>query len=107
MESEVTYEEVGTLEKVSAQLDTHRGELLQQYHQILKETLFENRSLIRAAMLSDAAASEVESLVGYFRAPSLEMAMERGAQLCQKGFSEKTLLRLGALSRQFFLTHLE
>jgi PAS domain S-box-containing protein len=104
--AEMVREEVSQLERVSAQLDANRGELLEQYNQVFKETLFENRSLIRPAMLSITAASEVEALIRYLEHPSPEIAMERGAQLCQKGFSENTLLRLGLTSRQFFLGHL-
>ena len=104
--AELLYEEVSQLERVSAQLDTNRDELLEQYRQTFKETLFENRSQIRPAILPSTAAREVETLIDYFRRPSPEIARERGVQLCQIGFSEKTLLRLGSTSRQFFLMHL-
>lgn len=107
MDTEVLYEEVGMLEMVSARLDANRGELLRQYQQTFKETLFENRAMIRSTMLADAAASEVDSLLTYFRAPVPENALGRGVYLCEKGFSEKTLLRLGAVSRQFLLAHVE
>jgi PAS domain S-box-containing protein len=105
--TEVLYEEVSQLEKVLSQLDINQAELLRRYNQIFKETLFENRSQIRPAMLPGTAASEVEALIGYFQHLSPEMAIQRGAELCRKGFSEKTLLRLGVVSRQFFLEYLE
>ncbi len=107
MQNVAVYEEVPSLERVSAQLDHHRGELLQQYQQTLRETLFENRSQIRPSMLPVTAAREVESLIAYFQHPSPETARVRGVELCQQGFSEKTLLSLGSISRQFFLLWLE
>lgn len=107
MNTALLYEEIGIFERVSSQLELHRGELLEQYKQTFKETLFDNRSQIRLAMLPATAESEVESLLSYFRIPYDEMALERGVQLCQKGFSEKTLLRLGADSRRFLLSRLE
>jgi len=107
MLTQVLYEEVSQLEEISRQIATHQAELLQRYNQTFKETLFENRSQIRSAMLPGTAASEVEALMGYFQHPSPEMAMKRGMELCRKGFSEKTLLCLGVTSRQFFLEYLE
>lgn len=107
MNTAVLYEEVGIFERVSWQLETYRGELLALYQKTFKETLFDNRSQIRFAMLSETAEGEVESLIGYFRVPYAEVALERGVYLCQKGFSEKTLLRLGTDSRRFLLGRLE
>ncbi len=104
---QVLFKETSPWTQISSQLDINRVALLQQYNQTLKETLFENSSQIRLAMLPSAAAREVDALIGYFQNPSTEIAVQHGVELCKQGFSEQTLLRLGSVSRQFFLAHLE
>lgn len=98
---------VSPMEEIVRQIDVNRADLLQNYNQTLKETLFENRAQIRPGMLAGVANQEVDTLIDYFQLQAPEIATERGMQLCEMGFSEKALLRLGLISRQFLLAHLE
>jgi len=86
---------------------TGRADLVNRYHKTLRETLFTSRSGVRPAVLRRIAAGEAESLLEFFRRPQPAAASERGAQLCQIGLSEQSVLRLGETTRQFFLTRLE
>ena len=73
-------------------LDAHRADLEARYHQVLRETLFSNRSEVRPAMLRRIAQDEAAALSLFLHEPQLAAAMERGQQLCRIGLSEETQL---------------
>lgn len=87
-------------------LETNRPDLANRYQQVLREALFSSRSVMRPSMLKNIASDEVESLNNFLRHPQLS-ATERGVQLYKTGLGEQPVLRLGQVTRQFFLTHLE
>lgn len=87
-------------------VETNRADLVSSYHQVLQETLFGSRSTMRPNMLKGIAADEIDALNNFLRQP-LSSVMEHGAQLYETGLSEQAVLRLGQVTRQFFLTHLE
>ena len=84
--------------------ENNRADLNQLYIQALRETIFTNRSEMRPRQLASLASDEVEALLSFFRhtPPSAD---ERGMQLSCAGLSEQSVLRLGEVLRQFFLTH--
>jgi signal transduction histidine kinase len=87
-------------------VESNRADLVNSYHQVLRETLFSSRATIRPNILRSLASREIEALNTYFYQP-LSSAKEHGMQLHQTGLSEQAVLRLGHVTRQFFLTHLE
>lgn len=87
-------------------LETNRPDLANRYQQVLREALFSSRSAMRPSMVKNIASDEVESLNNFLRHPQLP-ATERGVKLYQTGLGEQPILRLGQVTRQFFLTHLE
>lgn len=94
--------EINELKASLAQhLDNEQTEIAGLYQKALRETLFTNRSDVRPRMLRDIAANEVEALKNYFRqvlAPDMH-----GAELCEIGLSEQSVLRLIQVTRQYFL----
>ena len=87
-------------------IEANRPDLVGRYQQILRETLFSSRSAVRPSMLKNIASDEADALSNFLRQPQLR-ATERGAQLYQTGLSEQPVLRMGQVTRQFFLTHIE
>ena len=87
-------------------LEANRPELVSRYQQVLRETLFSRRTTIRPSMLRSIASDEIDTIAGFLRHPQRH-ALERGKQLHQTGLSEQPLLRMGQVTRQFFVTHLE
>ncbi len=86
------------------ELAARRTDLVNRYHQALRETLFSNRSEVRPAALKSLAASEAETLFNFLQHPEAHLAQERGVQLCQAGLSESTVLRLSQATRQFLFS---
>jgi two-component system chemotaxis sensor kinase CheA len=72
----------------------------------LRETLFSRRTTIRPSILRSIASDEVDALNNFFDQPTFS-ALEHGAQVYQTGLSEQAVLRIGQVTRQFLLTHLE
>lgn len=94
-------------QEILAQLiEQHRDELASSYHQVLRETLFNRRTTIRPNLLKGIASDEVDALKNFFGEPT-SPAWEHGEKLYSKGLSEQTVLRLGGVTRQFLLVHLE
>ena len=91
---------------LAQQVETHRTDLANRYHQCLTETLFTNRSEVRPTLLRSIAKDEVETLLLFLRSFSFD-GTKHGARLCQVGLSEKSVLQLGHASRQFFVNHLD
>jgi PAS domain S-box-containing protein len=95
------------LPQLIRQLQQGHAELVSQYQRALRETLFTNRSEVRPAMLGHIAGDEADTLLNFLQHPLPPAASERGAQLCTDGLSEQAILRLGQVTRRFFLNHLE
>ncbi len=87
-------------------LEVNRLELVDGYQRVLREFLFNGRSTMRPNMLRQIATDEVEAIHNFLRQPQPQV-VERGIQLHQSGLSEQPLLRLGQVTRQFFVKHLE
>ncbi|MFZ6029664.1 MAG: hypothetical protein ACOYYS_18275 [Chloroflexota bacterium] len=90
----------------AADIEGWRAGLVQQYRQVLQKSMFTNRKEMRPAQLGTIAEAEVEALLDYLKqvTPSGEA---RGAQLCEAGLSEISVLRLGQATRQFFIASLQ
>ncbi len=94
-------------QKIWARLiESNRVDLANRYHQVLRKALFDGRSSIRPNMLKGIAANEVDALENFFSQIS-SSTIEHGEQLYQIGLNEQAVLRLGQVTRQFILTHLE
>jgi hypothetical protein len=57
-------------------------------------------------MLKKIALDEADAFDHFLQQPQ-QHAKERGIQLHQTGLSEQPVLRMGQVTRQFFVTHLE
>jgi hypothetical protein len=87
-------------------LEAHRSDLGGCYQQILRETLFSSRSAVRPSMLKKIASDEVDAFGNFLHQPHQDV-LQRGVQLYQTGLSEQPLLRMGQVTRQFFVAHLD
>ena len=94
-------------EHLQQRLNTDRSSLVAQYQRALRDTLFTSRSELRPAMLGHIAGDEADTLFNFLQHPLPSAASERGEQLCLIGLSEQAILRLGQVTRHFFLAHLE
>jgi signal transduction histidine kinase len=101
------YAEIGPrLEPIKQRLDVDRADLINQYHQALREALFTHRREVRPSILGRIASAEAEALLTFFQHPDPAAALERGEQLCRIGLSGESVLRLGQITRRFCLDHL-
>lgn len=87
-------------------LEANRAELVDNYQQLLRDAMFNGRSTMRPNMVKKIAADEVDAFIKCLQQPEWN-ALERGVQLHQFGLSEKALVRLGQVTRQFFIKYLE
>jgi len=87
-------------------LEANRSELVGNYQRVLREAMFNGRSTMRPNMLPKIASDEVDAFANFLQQPQ-QQVFERGVQLHQSGLSEQPLLRMGLVTRQFFVTHLE
>lgn len=87
-------------------LESNRAELVTSYQQTMRDAMFSSRSTVRPNMLKQIASDEVDAFSEFLH-QSQRDALERGAQLHQAGLSEQPLLRMGQVTRQFFVKHLE
>ncbi len=94
-------------EYLQQRLKAERASLVTQYQRALRDTLFTSRSELRPAMLGRIAGDEADTLLSFLQHPLPSAAFERGAQSCTIGLSEQAILRLGQVTRRFFLDHLE
>jgi hypothetical protein len=84
-----------------------QAELVERYHQILREAMFSNRSEVRPAMLSQIAAEEFATFQQYIGQPNSSEAKARGVQLCENGLSQVSVLHVANATRQFLVGRLE
>ena len=87
-------------------IEDNRDALAIRYYQVLREALFNRKTTLRPNMLKGIASDEVDALKDFF-SQSTFSAPEHGRQLYLTGLSDQTVLRLGSVTRQFFLAHLE
>jgi hypothetical protein len=93
-------------ERLVQLLEVNREDLVSQYQRVLRESLFLNRAEVRPSLVKGIATDEVDAFLDFLQQPAFSGA-ERGTQLYQTGLSERVVLRLGQVVRQFFLLHLE
>lgn len=87
-------------------LEANRSELMSHYQSVLREAMFDGRSKMRPNMLKKIASEEVDAFGDFLHQPE-QHVLARGAQLHQFGLSEQPLLRMGQVTRQFFVKRLE
>jgi hypothetical protein len=87
-------------------LEANREDLVSRYQRVLQESLFLNRAEVRPNMIKGIASDEIEALLGFLQQPGLS-GSERGVQLYKIGLSERVVLRLGQVMRQFCLHYLD
>jgi signal transduction histidine kinase len=88
-------------------LAAQRDDLIKQLHLVLRETLFISRAYVRPADLRRIAVAEADAYFDFLREPDGTEATTRGAQLCQMGLGEQTVLQMGQALRLFCHTHLD
>ncbi len=79
--------------------------LVNQYHQTLRQTLFTNHTRVHPSSLKNLAAAEVDALLDFLR--EAKPGTEHGIHLCQVGLSKETVLQLNQVTRRFFLACLD
>ena len=95
------------LRKLLAQrVEAQRADLVPRYFVVLRESLFSNRAEVRPSILKGIATDEAEALLNFLRQSNFSGA-ERGERLHQAGFNAGAILKLGQVTRQFLLNHLE
>jgi hypothetical protein len=91
---------------LAQQVEGQRADLVARYLDVLREMLFSSRAEIRPSALKVIAAEEIEVLLRFLRQTESSVA-KRGEQLHQAGLAVGAVLRLGQVTRQFLLSHLE
>lgn len=91
---------------LARQVVTYRDDLINSYQQALRKDLFINRAEVRPNMLKKIASDEAEMLLSFLNQSELSVT-EHGSKLYQTGLSERVVLRLGQVTRLFFMSHLE
>ncbi len=86
-------------------IESKRAELQDSYLQVLRNTLFSRRTNLRPNMLKRVAEDEISWLVNFFGQPD-QLALEYGVRLYETGVSAQAVLRIGQVTRQFFLGQL-
>ncbi|HET7143704.1 MAG TPA: hypothetical protein VFI68_06780 [Anaerolineales bacterium] len=94
------------LNLLASLVEVNHAVIVECYLSALQETVFSNRAEVRPSMLKQIASDEAEMLLSYLKQPMFSVA-ERGSQLHQAGLSETVVLRLGHVTRLFFLSRLE
>ncbi len=95
------------LRKLLAQrVEVDRDDLAVRYFGVLRESLFTNRASVRPSMIKQIAADEADALLNFLRQSGFSGA-ERGEKLHQAGFNAGAILKLGQVTRQLLLNHLE
>lgn len=94
------------LTQIQAQLIEQGANLVDLYHQALKQTLFTNHFGIRPDSLEHIAAAEAEVVLEFFRNPDQARVRQRGAQLGQIRLSKEAVFGLCQATRRFCLAHL-
>jgi len=93
-------------ELLAQRVEAQRADLTARYLAVLRESLFSNRAEVRPSILKGVASDEAAALLNFLRQSGFSGA-ERGEQLHQAGFNAGAILKLGQVTRQFLLNHLE
>ena len=93
-------------ELLAERVEVQRADLTARYLTVLRESLFSNRAEVRPSILKGVASDEAAALLNFLRQSGFSGA-ERGEQLHQAGFNAGAILKLGQVTRQFLLNHLE
>ena len=93
-------------EMLAQRVEVQRADLAARYLAVLRESLFSNRAEVRPSILKSIASEEAEALLNYFRQSGF-FGAARGEALHQAGFNAGAILKLGQVTRQFLLNHLE
>ena len=93
-------------ELLAERVEAQRADLVPRYFVVLRESLFSNRAEVRPSMLKSIASDEADALLNFLRHADFSGA-ERGERLHQAGFNAGAILKLGQVTRQFLLNHLE
>ena len=101
--SSLPVEQIKTL--LAQQIDHNHAELVKQYRQALRQTLFTNRTRVHPSSLESIAVAQVNALLNFLR--EAKSGMAHGMHLCQTGLSSKTVLQLNQTTRRFFIANLE
>ena len=102
-----------TSNRIHQQLIAHRDDLIEQFLQVLRATLFTSRAYVRPADLIDIATGEVDAWFQYLRQPltghprPAAAGRARGAHLCRTGLGEQAIFGMGRVLRLFCHTHLD
>jgi PAS domain S-box-containing protein len=91
-------------EDLLSRLESDHSDLIDLYRRMLRKSIFTNRSELRPNRLEQLAADESDDLLRYLRQPDREQAVRHGADLCEAGLGEESVLGLGEATRQFFLS---
>jgi PAS domain S-box-containing protein len=92
------------IENLLQKLASDRADLVDLYQQTLRERIFTNRAELHPNQLGPLAAGEAEALLHFLTFPDREKALQHGADLCEVGLSEESVLSLAQASRHFFLS---
>jgi hypothetical protein len=93
-------------ELLAERVEVQRADLAARYLAVLRESLFSNRAEVRPSILKGIASDEADALLNFLRQSGFSGA-ERGEKLHQAGFNAGAILKLGQVTRQFLLNHLE
>ncbi len=93
-------------ELLAERVEAQRADLAARYLAVLRESLFSNRAEVRPSILKSIASDEAEALLNFLRQSGFSGAA-RGEVLHQAGFNAGAILKLGQVTRQFLLNHLE
>ena len=93
-------------ELLAQRVEVQHADLVARYLVVLRESLFSNRAEVRPSILKSIASDEADALLNYFRQSGFS-GVERGEVLHQTGFNAGAILKLGQVTRQFLLNHLE
>ena len=93
-------------ELLAQRVEAQRADLAARYLAILRGSLFSNRAEARPSILKSIASDEVDALLNFLRQSGFSGSV-RGEALHQVGFNAGAILKLGQVTRQFLLNHLE
>ncbi len=107
MESSTVPDIAPPINQILYAVQNETADLVKMYHQALQSVMFTNRFEVRPQMLGGIASDEVSVLIKYLLNQQSSVGSNRGSQLSQIGLSDKSVMRLGRITRQFLQSHLE
>ncbi len=104
MPKDISGKAATSAENLFSRLTSDRSDLIDLYQRTLRQRIFTNRAELRPNQLGQLAVDEADDLLRYFTLPDREKAIQHGADLCEAGLSEQSVLSLAEASRHFFLS---